>query len=431
MLKIDNSNSLKLKSKIFIDKLIGIPFVFSLNLIFQLFLLFKQEKEPDNSTIKRIAVCKFMGMGSIIQSTPLLISLRTKYPDAEIIFVTIPKNMPLLECFSFVDTILTIDDKNAVSLAYTSLKSITNFLRNRIDLFIDLEIYSYFSTLFTVFCFPKYKIGFYRKESRIQLGVYSKMIYFNTKAPVKNVYLQAAQMFGCDSAVNEIYDYSDLFNNGFFKSASQFKNLFDKSKDYIVINPNASDLRIERRWDKSNYVDLINSISEKYHDKQIVLTGSSEEAGYVGSIYNEINPKYRVNVTDTSGKFSLKELVVLIAGSSLMITNDSGPMHIAFALKKKTIALFGPCSPLEYSEQQNVFFIYKNIYCSPCVHHFSISPCNGDNQCMKMIKTNEVLQAVDQIYSGTMVWNSGYTASNILYNVQEENLTFGLVSRKN
>ena len=282
-------------------------------------------------------------------------------------------------------------------------------------------------------CFPKYKVGFYRKESRIQLGVYSRMIYFNTKAPVKDVYLQAAHMMGFDSPVNELYNYSEFFNNGIQPSAKALEKLFDTKKEYIVINPNASDLRIERRWGESSYINLINLIAEQYPDKQIILTGSSEETVYVEHIYNGTDEKYRHNVVNTAGKLSLKELLVLIRNCSLMITNDSGPMHIAFAMKKKTIALFGPCSPVEYSSQQNVIFIYKNIYCSPCVHHFSISPCNGDNQCMKLIQVNEVFNKVVKIFSGTVDWDSvsNPPQNKILYYSNPENITYGIVKRNN
>ncbi len=419
---------MKLKSKIYIDKLIGIPIVFLLNLIFRFFLLFKQEKEPDNSTIKRVVVCKFMGMGSIIQSTSLLMSLKNNFPNAQIVFVTAPKNRTLLQNFPFVDKILIVNDKTLISLFTSSIKTVFDLWINKADIFIDLEIYSYFSTLFTIFCFPKYKIGFYRKESRIQLGVYSKMIYFNTKAPVNNIYLQAAILLQCNSIVIKLYNYQHLFEINSVFLNNKLEKLNDPSKEYIVINPNASDLRIERRWDSTNFTELIKRIIENYPDKLIVLIGSSEEVEYVENIFQAIGKKYHAKVINTAGMLSLAELINLIRHSSLMITNDTGPMHIAFSLNKKTIALFGPCSPSDYNNQQNVFFIYKNIYCSPCVHNFSISPCKGDNQCMKLIKTDEVMAAVKNIFDNKLL--STNANSEIQYTFTEKNFPFGIVKRR-
>jgi len=421
---------MKLKSKIYIDKLVGIPAAFSLNLLFQVFLLFKQEKVPDNSTIKKIVVCKFMGMGSIIQSTSLLMTLKNNFPNSKIIYITTLKNYSLLETFPFVDKILIVNDKSIINLLSSLIKTIFDLWIHKADVFINLEIYSYFSTLFTVFCFPRYKIGFYRKESRIQLGLYSKMIYFNNKAPVNNIYLQAAKLLKCDSVITELYNYRSLFETDSFSLNNKLEKLIDPTKEYIVVNPNASDLRIERRWDKSNYIELINRNIECFPDKVIVLIGSSEELEYVESIYQAINKKYHTKVINTAGKLSLMELIVLIEKSCLMITNDTGPMHIAFALNKKTIALFGPCSPSEYNYRQNVFFIYKNIYCSPCVHHFSISPCNGNNQCMKLISVEEVFSIVEKVLNNKTDWNSNYLGNGIIYNISHSEIPFGLVDRK-
>jgi len=407
--------------------LIGIPIVFSLNLIFRFFLLFKQEKEPDNSTIKRIVVCKFMGMGSIIQSTSLLMTLKNNFPNAQIVFVTSQKNHTLLQSFPFVDKILIVNDKTILNLFTSSIQTVFNLWINKADVFIDLEIYSYFSTLFTLLCFPKYKIGFYRKESRIQLGLYSKMIYFNTKAPVNNIYLQAAILLQCNSIVTGLFNYEHLFETDSNSLNYKLEKLIDHSKEYIVINPNASDLRIERRWDSTNFTELIKRIIENYPYKLIVLIGSSEEIEYVENIFQAIDRKYHSKVINTAGMLSLAELIALIRNSCLVITNDTGPMHIAFSLDKKTIALFGPCSPSDYNNQRNVFFIYKNIYCSPCVHHFSISPCKGDNQCMKLINSDEVMNAIKNIFENKLLSNN--VSSEIQYTFEEKKYPFGIVKR--
>jgi len=99
-----------------------------------------------------------------------------------------------------------------------------------------------------------------------------------------------------------------------------------------------------------------------------------------------------------------------------MITNDSGPMHIAFALQKNTVALFGPCSPQQYTNQKNAYFIYKNIYCSPCVHQFTISPCRGDNQCMKQLNMNDVHIIVNKILNENQIQKDSIQSS-IIYKI--------------
>jgi len=390
----------------------------------------KQEREPDNSTIKRIVICKFLGMGSIIQSTPLLMTLKNSYPGVEIIFISAQRNHSLLECFPFIDGILTVNDDSVSQLISSSLNCLIRIWMLRADIFIDLEIHSYFSTLFTVLGFPKYKIGFYRKESSVQLGLYSKMLYFNTKAPAHEIYLQASRLLKCGNSITGLYDFGSSGNNGSMHLLREIGIITGGAADYIVINPNASDLRVERRWPLQNFTGLINAILNEFPDKLIILTGSAGEFSYVESLRHGLDGENPARVVNTAGRLTIKDLAALIRNSILMITNDSGPMHLAFALKKTTIALFGPCSPLEYSSQPNVFYLYKNVYCSPCVHHFSISPCKGDNQCMKLIGVDEVLQKVRSILIGSIQNSPPETGKGILFDSSDSGYPFGIVDRK-
>lgn len=421
---------MKLKTKIYLDKIFGFPAVSFLDHISKMMLLVRYRKKQDNINIERIAVCKFMGMGSIIQSTPLLITIRKRYPSAEITFITLPKNINILKTFPFVDKIRTIDDRSILTLIITFLKFLLSQWVNKIDILIDLEVHSYFSRILTALSFSKYKFGFYKKESNIQLGIYSKMAFYNTKAPVHKIYLQAAYLLGCNDFIEDLYDWNSVIKEIPASLIWQSLGSTCPEKGYIVINPNASDLRIERRWGQSNFVHLINTILCKYPELKIILTGSYDEMQYVGVILNGIKEEFHTKVVNSSGRLTLKELIVLINGCSIMITNDSGPMHIAFALRKYTIALFGPCSPQDYITNHYAYFVYKNLYCSPCVHHFAISPCNGDNRCMKMISIDEVLKAVNEIMGNKIQWSSSDSSGRILYNSNEEDFAFGVVERK-
>ena len=75
-----------------------------------------------------------------------------------------------------------------------------------------------------------------------------------------------------------------------------------------------------------------------------------------------------------------------------MISNDTGPMHIALCTKTPIICLFGPCSPELSGIHENTIKVYKEINCSPCVHEFEVSPCNGENICMQLISPQEVFE---------------------------------------
>jgi len=161
---------------------------------------------------------------------------------------------------------------------------------------------------------------------------------------------------------------------------------------YVVINPNASNLRIERRWCSVNFASLTGRLLERFDGLNAVFTGSGSERRYVSDVVKGISPQYGSRVVNMAGLLPIGELIALLSGARLFITNDSGPLHLAASLGKKTIALFGPCSPGQYGNMPGTISIYKNVYCSPCVHEFDIPPCKGDNACMKAIGVDDVFE---------------------------------------
>ena len=102
-------------SKIIIDKFLGKALLWLLRIR-------KNSPTPSNVAPKKILVCKFLGMGSIIQSTSLLLSLKNNFPSSEIIFLSSKSNKQLLEMIPVIDKTVLIDDKNLFSIAAETLQ---------------------------------------------------------------------------------------------------------------------------------------------------------------------------------------------------------------------------------------------------------------------------------------------------------------------
>jgi heptosyltransferase-2 len=105
----------------------------------------------------------------------------------------------------------------------------------------------------------------------------------------------------------------------------------------------------------------------------------------------------RRNSFNAAGLLSLGELIALLQRSTLILTNDSGPMHIAAALGRPVVALFGPESPALYGPPAGATrTIYKAVSCSPClnVYNAKLFVCPYHARCMKEISTTDVLDAI-------------------------------------
>ena len=343
---------------------------------------------------KTIVISKYAGLGSIIQATPLIQTLRKKFPEAKIIFVSTVANGALLKHIRAVDEVILVSDKNLWSVLKTSIILIQNMWRLKPDLYIDLEFYSNYSGIITTLSKATNRLGFYRNDKAYRKGIYNYLVPFNINTPISETYLQFAHLVKCDAIITELA--LNVSAEG-TREGLMTKLGLGVSEKYIVINPNASDLRLERRWPKESYIEAITYALQKHGEYTLILIGNKEEAVYVKEILTAIpaNPR----LVNSAGELNLSELFVLIAGARLMLTNDTGPMHVAFALNIKTISLFGPCSPQQYGHVKNGTTFYKKVHCSPCVHTHLTPPCKGDNICMKNITVSEVSLALSQSLS--------------------------------
>ena len=367
-------------------------------------------------------------MGSIIQATPLLQTLKKNFPEAEIIFITSNVNRKLLESIGVIDKIFDIQDHSFTSIIRTSYLVLRSLWEKKPDLYIDLEAYSYFSTALATMSCSRNRFGFYRVERNIRMGVYTHMMFFNTRAPIAHSYLQMARLAGCKVIIEKLYPFI-ITESDRMSCRRKLATLTGKVQgNFIILNPNASDLRVERRWPAKYFIELIHNLHSLYPDKIFFLIGSADEFTWVNSIFLLLNQNTRDRVFNTAGLFTLYELFALIEISELVISNDTGPMHISFALEKPTVSLFGPASPSQYGQNSNAFGVYKNIYCSPCVHDFLTPPCRGDNQCMKQITVNEVEQLCRELLSAEA--KEGKIISNELRFLKNDSLTsLGIVER--
>jgi ADP-heptose:LPS heptosyltransferase len=394
----------RLEHKAAIDRWLGTPLVMAANAL-AIPLGKWMRRDHGFANVRTIVVCKLMGMGSIVQATPLLASLRERYPGAQLVMLTRRENAPLCERLRALDRVLFVDDAHPGVLAASLLRALAAMWRARVDLFVNLEVYSNLGALLTVASCARNRLGFYLRPRDVKArGIYTQMVYFNRNAPVSEVYLQIARSAGITEVRHRLLPIAvrDADRDGLARRLEQLGLALPRAR-YVVVNPNASDLRLERRWPAEKYVQLIARLLEAAPELPIVLIGSPAERAYVETIRERLPETPGGRAFDLAGELSLGELFALLEGARLVITSDSGPMHAALALSVPTVSLFGPQDPAHYGIATGDGLhriLYKRIYCSPCVHHFLRAPCDGDNQCMKLIEVDEVMQEVRAALQG-------------------------------
>lgn len=340
---------------------------------------------------ERIVVCKFKGMGSVVQASALLRSLRNSYPEAEIVFVTGKANEGILKAYpNLVNRVLLVNDDGILALLRSTVQLLFGLWKIKPQVYLDLEVYSNFSSLICTLSAATNRLGFYKSDKDYRSGLYTHLMVYNIKAPLMEIYLQMGRILPDLQAISKlekpVYEIEATQN--------MWRALGSEGAPLLVVNPNASDLRLERRWTPEGFRGLIERLLLNYPKHFIVLTGSPAETDYAAEIAKPFAGESRV--INSAGKLKLNGLLALIDHADVVITNDTGPLHLALAFRKPVTGLFGPCSPTQYGQMETCVPIYKNVYCSPCVHEFAVPPCLGNNQCMKQIQVSEVLVGVEK-----------------------------------
>jgi heptosyltransferase-2 len=149
----------------------------------------------------------------------------------------------------------------------------------------------------------------------------------------------------------------------------------------IILNPGAS-YGPAKRWPAEKFAALGNLLQER-NKATVLITGAGNERE-LAEFVSSLMAKKPINL---SGQTSLRMLAGLISQSNLFITNDTGPMHMANALKIPVIAVFGPTNPsVTGPYQQPSAVVKKDVPCWPCAYR----ECPFDHRCMMNISPEEV-----------------------------------------
>lgn len=337
----------------------------------------------------KILIIKPSSLGDVVHALPFLKSIKTAFPDAQVSWV-ISKNLRgILEGNPLINRIIEIDKeswKKPLMIPKTSREiiSLVKSLRSdNFDMVIDLQGLLR-SGLITFFSNSPLKIGFQHAREGSRL-FYNKKIPVNGTLHAVDKCLEIAKFLNAQTERVEFPLHVDD------AALQEVKKLIGNISDYVVIVPSA---RWEtKRWKPENFGSLVSRL-----DLPCIVTGSSSDK----SIIQKVVSSSRGKGISLCGKTGLKELIALLSGAKAVVSNDSGPLHIAAALGVPVVALFGPTDPKKtgpygWSESpgrrknRNIKVIKSLFPCSPCFKKKCKEPL-----CMNGIRVETVFREVQE-----------------------------------
>ena len=305
----------------------------------------------------KILILKPSSLGDVVQALPVLRLLKLHYPKSEIYWWIDARFASLLKDDPDLAGIFTFERKRWSSPLYLNevLHSIVEMRRHHFDLVIDLQGLAR-SGAFAWLANGKFLVGV--DDPREGAGA-----FYDVRIPRPSYETHAVDWYLSVLRYLQVPvhdNFTWLPENAYAKAVVQ--NRWPETSHSIVINPGA---RWEnKRWPAEYYATLTCLLARELPQHRFVLMGSKDDASLAAEII-KVCPERCIDLT---GRTSLSEMVEWLRLSDLVVTNDTGPMHVAAALGKPLVALFGPTDYRRtgpYGQFQNV--IRTALPCAPCM----------------------------------------------------------------
>jgi len=334
---------------------------------------------------KKILMIRFGAMGDVLLTTPAVRCLRRKFPHAKIDFLVKSEYAPLLRGNPHLDVVVPFDPKAGLK----GLFQMGKWMRTqKYDLIVDLQRNAN-SVFLSAYSGTSSRLVWNPERWKRWLWVYFRIRLNDYGRPVPLKYLLPLQLLGVedDGKGLELYIPQEMHQRveHLLKTSG-----VEEKKPILALAPGAG--RNTKRWPKENYIEL-----GKYCQRQgfsIFLLGGKQDKALCQFIKEAIGP----DAWDWSGT-SLLETASFISRASVMVTNDTGLMHMASALQKRGVAIFGPTTrELGFFPFRSFFVVVEKPFkCRPCSFHGTKHCIRGHFRCMKAISSQEVIHAVQKL----------------------------------
>ena len=331
---------------------------------------------PDFQSLTRILVIRPGGMGDMLMLLPVLQAMRDANASLEIDIVCEKRNAPVLALAGLGGGAILYD---ANPIACLQRLRGTSY-----DAVIDTEQFHNFSAVMAWFSGAPVRVGF--KMNPARLALYTHLVSYNMDGYEMAQFARLLEPFDISLGVDSLHGTLAEAANALPMHVPPGIKTLTEAGPIIVIAPGSNNPY--KHWDAGKCSELISRLDGP--QRSFVLVGGN------GEIDAEVVARAEVeSLVDTCGTLDLEQTASILNSATLYIGCDSGLTHLATALGKPTIALFGPSDDEKWSRPHETHrVIRKDLPCSPC-SIFGYNKLCREIACMRGISVDEVLSAAE------------------------------------
>ena len=342
------------------------------------------------SIMQRILIVKLSAIGDVVQALPTLEAIKKTFPGSAVDWVVEEAAAGILDGHPLIDRLLISRRRNWLRMlrspfrSLAGMREICGFIRDlrrfRYDLAIDLQGLLKSGMIMGI-AQAERKLGFDRTRELSYLFLNERLPAYDIEKHALERYLDVARYLGAREPATTC---SLPIEPELERMRERIARELTPGRPLILINPQA---RWETKlWKDDRFAQLADRLIRE-RNAAVIFTGGSQDR----TVTSRIRGMMQEQAYDWTGETSLKELAALTRLADLVITTDTGPMHLAAAAGGRVVALFGPTAPWRtgpYGPHHVV--VRTGVGCSPCFGRH----CDQGRRCMADMTVDDVLQSL-------------------------------------
>ena len=349
----------------------------------------------------KILIVKLSAIGDVIHTLPALTALRRHFPDAQIDWLVESAASDLVQGHAALNRVLIWRRREFVRLLKTGRlpSAVRLFLRlllqlrdTRYDLILDFQALLK-SSLWIFLARGRRKVGFGPGMEHSE----KSHLFLNERIPAVSMEMHALDRGLTLLRALGIPDRQVLYDLPIGKEDAEAarrllaENGAHLDQPLVAINPVAK--WPTKLWTGKQFEELAERLLEKGF--QVVFTGSREDRALIDAMAGRLGS----SVIRLEGQTSLKVLAAVYRSAGVVVSTDTGPMHLAAAVGTPVVALFGPTAPWRtgpYGQGHRV--LRAGVSCSPCFSRSCKAKDFEPMACMKRITVEQALDGVRSLF---------------------------------
>jgi heptosyltransferase-2 len=338
----------------------------------------RQNSRTSSMTSPHVLVIRLSSLGDVVLTLPVLMALKAEWPGAHLTFLTKRAFSPVLFNVSSADEIAVFEDKGLWGWA-------REIRRRRFDVVIDLHD-TFRSRLWSFLSGAAQTVRYDKRAADRRRLVWTKRVSTRLAGGVVDRYLETLTSLGVPSAGR----IPKLFLSPEERLPERLENRLGAGP-FVAIAPGA--IHPTKRWLPERFAEAADRLAE---GRPVILLGAAADIPAAQQVMQTLTSPAQSFV----GQTSVREMMLILRRCALLLTNDSGAMHVAAALGVPVVALFGPTvKPFGFfpAGPSTAVVEAEGLDCRPCSVHGSEKCPLNHFRCMKEISVDRVVASAQAL----------------------------------